>query len=116
MSQHNATSSQSEETKDVLVDFLENVVGIEEAKNIEFQLVHRLGKLKNDGGNGGRTIIERFQRFSDKERVFKQGSKPKGTDFRMFEDIPKELHQKRKAHTFIHTYIHTLYFHSNFTE
>ena len=29
-SQHNATSSQSEETKDVLVDFLENVLGRQE--------------------------------------------------------------------------------------
>ena len=96
-SQHDATPSPSEETKDVLVDFLENVLGIEDAKNIEFQRVHRLGKPKNDSGDGGRAIIARFLRFSDKERVFKRGRKLKGTDYRMFEDIPKELHQKRKA-------------------
>ena len=95
-SQHNATSIRSEETKDVLVDCLENVLGIEDAKSIEFQRVHRLGKPKNDSGGGGRTIIARFLRFSDKERGLKQGRKLKGTDYRMFEDIPKELHEKRK--------------------
>ena len=68
-----------------------------DAKNVEFQRVHRLGKPKNDSGDGGRTIIARFLRFSDKERVFKQGRKLTGTVYRMFEDIPNELHQKRKA-------------------
>ena len=68
-----------------------------DAKNIEFQRVHRLDKPKNDSGDGGRTIIALFLRFSDKERVFKQGRKLKGTVYRMFEDIPNELHQKRKA-------------------
>ena len=95
-SQNNATSTQSENTKDVLVGFLENVLGIEDTKNIEFQRIHRLGKPKNDDGDGGRTIIARFLRFSDRERVFEQGRKLKGTNYRMFEDIPKELHQKRK--------------------
>ena len=95
--QDNAASSSSEETKDVLVDFLENVLEIEDAKSIEFQRVHRLGKSNRENATGGRTIIARFLRYSDKERVFKQGRKLKGTNFRMFEDIPKELHQKRKA-------------------
>ena len=80
--QNNATSTRSENTKD--------------AKNIEFQRIHRLGKPKNDNGDGGQTIIARFLRFSDRERVFKLGRKLKGTNYRMFEDIPKELHQKSK--------------------
>lgn len=96
-SQNNATSTRSENTEDVLVDFIENVLGIEDAKNIEFQRIHRLGKPSSVSGDGGRTIIARFLRFSDRERVFKQGRKLKGTNYRMFEDIPKELHQKRKA-------------------
>jgi len=94
-SQTNAT--RSENTEDVLIGVLESVLGIEDAKNIEFQRIHRLGKPRNDSGVGGRTIIARFLRFSDRERVFKQGRKLKGTNYRMFEDIPKELHQKRKA-------------------
>ena len=97
-SQNNATATQSENTEDALVDFIENVLGIEDAKNIEFQRIHRLGKPNSDSGVGGRTIIARFLRFSDRERVFKQGRKLKGTNYRMFEDIPKEL-QKRKTTT-----------------
>ena len=95
--QHHTTSNRSEDTECVLVDFLENALGIEDAKSIEFQRVHRLGKPKNGSGDGGRTIIARFLRFSDRERVFKQGRRLKGTNYRMFEDIPMELHQKRKA-------------------
>ena len=87
----------NEDTKGVLVNFIKNTLGVENAEHIEFQRVHRLGKPKDDTGNDGRTIIARFLRFSDKERVFKQGRKLKGTNFKMFEDIPKELHQLRKA-------------------
>jgi len=65
-SQNNATSTQSENPKAVLVGFLENVLGIEDAKNMEFQRLHRLGMPKNDNGNGGRTIISRFLRFLDR--------------------------------------------------
>ena len=49
--------------------------------------MHRLGKPKNGSGDGGRTIIA----------VFKQGRRLKGTNYRMFEDISMELHQKSKA-------------------
>ena len=70
----NNTFLKRECTEDVLVDFLENVLGI------EFQQIHRLGKLKNDSGDGGRTIIACFLRLSDRERVFKQGRKLKGTN------------------------------------
>ena len=68
--QQNATSK--EDTKEVLVDFMENVLAIEDAKDMEFQRVHRIGKPKSDNGNG-RTIITRFLRFSDRERVLKCG-------------------------------------------
>ena len=91
--QQNVTSH--EDTKNVLANFMENVLGIEDAKDIEFPKVHRMGKPRMDG-NGSRTIIARFLRFPDKERVFKCGRKLKGTDYKMFEEIPKELHELRK--------------------
>ena len=65
--QQNATSHQ--DTKNVLANFMENVLGIEDAKDIEFQRVHRMGKPRMDG-SGGRTIIARFLRFPDREREF----------------------------------------------
>ena len=83
--QQNATSK--EDTKEVLANFMENVLGIEDAKDMELQRVNRIGKPKSENGNGSRTIIARFLRFSHRERVFKCGH----------EDFPKELHDLRKA-------------------
>ena len=83
--QQNATSK--EDTKEVLANFMENVLGIEDAKDMEFQRVNRIGKPKSENGNGSRTIIACFLRFSHRERVFKCGH----------EDFPKELHDLRKA-------------------
>ena len=82
----------TEDTTSVLVNFMEDVLGIEDAKSIEFQRVHRMGKPRN----GSRTIIARFLRYSDRDRVFKCGRKLKDTNYKMFEDIPKELHELRK--------------------
>ena len=74
---------------------MKDVLEIEDADDIEFQRVRRMGKPKKDG-HGSRTIIARSLRFPDRERVFKCGRKLKGTDYKMYEDIPKELHELRK--------------------
>ena len=55
-----------------------------------------MGKPRSGIENGSRTIIARFFRYSDMERVFKCGRKLKDTNFKMFEDIPNELHELRK--------------------
>ena len=59
-------------------------------------VMHRMGKPKKDE-HGSHTIITHFLRFPDRERVFKCGRKLKGTDYKMYEDIPKELHELRKS-------------------
>ena len=48
--QQNATLTEG--TKEVLANFMENVLGIKDTKDMEFQQVHRIGKLKSDNGNG----------------------------------------------------------------
>ena len=78
------------------MDFLENVPRFENANNIKFQRIHRLGKPKNDNGDGGRTIIARFLRFSDRERVFKLGRKLKGTKFQDVRRHSKRVTSKEK--------------------
>ncbi|XP_068756366.1 uncharacterized protein [Montipora capricornis] len=94
--QQNATSKV--DMKEVLVNFMENVLGIEDTKDIEFQRVHKIGKPKSVNGIiRSRNIIAHFLRFSDRERVFKCGRKLKDTGYTMYEDIPKELHDLRKA-------------------
>ena len=62
------------------------VLGIQDEKSIEYERVHRMDKPRN----GTRTII------TDRERVFKRGRKLKDTNYKMYEDIPKELHELRK--------------------
>ena len=89
-------SAPAEDTRKVLVNFIEDALGIEDAKGIEFQSVHRLRKPRSGSENGSLTIITRFLRYSDGERVFKCGRKLKDTNFKMFEDIPKELHELKK--------------------
>ena len=89
-------SAPAEDTRKVLLNFIEDALGIEDAKGIEFQRVHRLGKPRSGSENGSRTILARFLRYSDRERVFRCGRKLKDTNFKMFEDIPKELHELKK--------------------
>ena len=57
----------TENTKAVLNEFLERVLGIDDARSIEYQRVHRMGKPRKENGRE-RIIIARFLRFSDRER------------------------------------------------
>ena len=85
----------TENTKAVLTEILQRVLGIEDAQNIEHQRVHRMGKPRKENGRE-RIIIARFLRFSDRERVVKCGRKLKETGYKIYEDLPKEIHEMRK--------------------
>ena len=63
-SQQNRSSN--EDTRKVLANFMEDVLGVEDAKDVEFQRVYRMGKPRMDG-NGSHTIIACFPRFLDRE-------------------------------------------------
>ena len=91
----NGQERSMDDTHGQLVDFLQNVLEVEDAPNIEFQRVHRLGNQPRSDGSG-RMIIARFLRYSDREKVIRCAYKLKGTDFKIYEDIPKELHDLRK--------------------
>ena len=62
-------------------------------KNIKFERVHRLGKPRPDGSKP-RPIIAKFNWFKDREAVWNERRKLKGTLFRMSEDFPQEIIQK----------------------
>ena len=91
----NGQERSMDDTHGQLVDFLQNVLEVEDAPNIEFQRVHRLGNQPRSDGSG-RMIIARFLRYSDREKVIRCAYKLKGTEFKIYEDIPKELHDLRK--------------------
>ena len=88
-------SQQTENTKEVIYQFLEEHLKIEGARDrIEFQRIHRLGKPV---AGKSRPIIARLLRYTDKELIMDQARKNlKGKDFSIFDDIPKELYESRK--------------------
>ena len=62
---------------------------------IEFQRVHRVGRER---GKKSRPIIAKFLRYCDREEVlFKARKLSKGKTYSVFEDMPKELYELRKA-------------------
>jgi len=66
-----------------------------EANRIEFQRVHRIGKVKPEKP---RPIIARFLRFSDRERVVRAGFQlNKDTGFKILEDFPQEIINRRRS-------------------
>ena len=77
------------DTKGQLLDFLENVLKVEDARDIEFERVHRLGKQRKSDGSG-KMIIVRFLRYSDREKDIRCAYKLKDTEFKICEDMPKE--------------------------
>ena len=93
--------SPPEDTRDLLLKFLENKLRIENPRGrIEFQRVHRLGK-PNNSSDKPRPIIARFLRYSDKEMVMdlarKELKRQQDKQFSVFDDIPKELYEIRKS-------------------
>ena len=74
--------------------FLENELELEDARNIEFQRVHRLGKKK---AGQSRPIIVRFLRFPERELVFRNvRDLGEESDVKAYADFPKEIRDRRK--------------------
>ena len=84
----------NEDTEEVLRTFPERDLGYREARNVEFQRVHCIGKSKD--GNP-RPILVRFLRYKDCQQIFSLGHRLKGTNFQMFRDLPQEIIARRKA-------------------
>ena len=83
-----------EDTKEVIYQLLEKELSIEEVRKIEFQRIHRVGKMSN----GIRPIIARFLRFQDREYILKIAKEmSRSLDFKVLVDLPKEIRNRRKA-------------------
>ncbi|XP_068686755.1 uncharacterized protein [Montipora foliosa] len=87
-----------EATKDVLRTFLETHLGYENARSVEMQRVHRLKVKKSNASNDTKPkpIIARFLRYKDCERIFSLGHRLKGTEFRMYQDLPYGIVERRR--------------------
>ena len=87
-----------EDTEDVLRTFLETHLGYENARSVEMQRVHRLKVKKSNASNDTKPkpIIARFLRYKHCERIFSLGHRLKGTEFRMYQDLPYGIVERRR--------------------
>ena len=83
-----------EGTEMVLRSFLERELGFSDAANIEIQRVHRLGKKKEEKP---RPILAKFLRYKDCEKLYSLGHRLRGTDFKMYQDLPFEIVERRRT-------------------
>ena len=83
-----------EDTEMVLRSFLERELGFSDAANIEIQRVHRLGKKKEEKP---RPILARFLRYKDCEKLYSLGHRLRGTDFKIYQDLPFEIVERRRT-------------------
>ena len=82
-----------EDTEQRLRTFLETDLGFRDAHTVEIQRVHRLGRKKTDES---RPILARFLRFKDCEKILSLGRRLRGTAYKMYQDLPHEIVQRRK--------------------
>ena len=83
-----------EDTKEVIHKFFEQELEVENAREIEFQRIHRLGKTKP---GQTRPIIARFLRFPERELIFKSVRElGEEADVKVYADLPKTIRDRRK--------------------
>ena len=74
--------------------FIEQELEVENAREIEFQRIHRLGKKKP---GQTRPIIARFLRFPERELIFKSVRElGEEADVKVYADLPKTIRDRRK--------------------
>ena len=82
-----STDTTEENAKELIYRFMERELEVENARDIEFQRVHRIGAKKPESP---RPIIARFLRFPDREKVFKRALELKDEiDVKLYADLPK---------------------------
>ena len=88
---HGLPEMKEENCEETVRNFLQSKLEID-AKNIEIERSHRIGKFRPDKQ---RPIVSRFLRYKDKEAIKKKSFKLKGTSFGLSDQFPKEITEKR---------------------
>ena len=85
-----------EDTKETLYSFMENQLKMSNARSIELQRVHRVGKRGFTQAKP-RAIIARFLRYTDREAIFSRRSCLDGeSGLGIGPDLPREVIDRRK--------------------
>ena len=89
-----STNTTEENVEELIYRFMERELKVENARDIEFQRVHRIGAKKPDSP---RPIIASFLRFPNREKVFKRALELKDQiDVKLYADYPREIQERRK--------------------
>ena len=96
--EENGYGAHQQDTENVLRNFLETHLGYENARSVEMQRVHRLNVKKPNASNDTKPkpIIARFLRYKDCERILSLGHRLKDTEFRMYQDLPYGIVERRR--------------------
>jgi ribA/ribD-fused uncharacterized protein len=81
-------------TKQIILDLFESKLGLTDATEMRFQRCHRLG-VTSDHKKTPREIIVRFAYFPDREKVWAERIKLKGSEIYIKEDFCQEIDQRR---------------------
>ena len=83
-----------EDTREVIYQLLEEELGIEDVRLIEFQRILRIGKKSSEV----RPVIAHFLRFQDREFIFNKAREMSSSlSIKVLVDLPKEVRDRRKA-------------------
>ena len=85
-----------DQTESKLRNHLANVMKLSDefAKTVKFERVHRSPSERKQGRN--RSIIAKFTYFKDRETVQRQWKELQGTPYKVFEQFPPQVVNKRK--------------------
>ena len=85
----------NDDCRNIVYSILENEMAIPNAKSIKIVRCHRLGP-KRQNVSRPRSMIFKLHLFGDRERIWKQKSKLKGTQYWLSEDFPNEIKKRRR--------------------
>ena len=85
-----------EDTEEVIRDFLAQELGFLETRSVEIQRVHRVGR-KNSQNTKPRSILAKFLRAKDCEKIFALGFRLRKTKYQMYRGLPQEVVTRTKS-------------------
>ena len=89
------TGESSMDCLNSVYSILENQMNIPEARAIKFVRCHRLGPKRQQPGRP-RSMIFKLHFFGDRERIWQNKTKLKGTQYWLSEDFPNEIKCRRR--------------------
>ena len=85
-----------EDTEEIIRGFLERALGFMDARTVEMQRVHRVGKNTNKSRKP-RAILAKFLRAKDCDKILSLGFRLRDTNLQMYRDLPREIVTRRNA-------------------